>query len=55
MSNENLTLLELEEMIDYAWHNAIKYRFDPVAGRIHEEYLTMIKNIKERKTQKEKN
>lgn len=55
MSNENLTLLELEEMIDYAWHNAMKYRYDPVASRIHQEYLTMMKSIKEKKTQKTKN
>ena len=54
MSNENLTLVEIEELIDYAWQNAIKYRFDPVASRIHEEYLSMMKSIKEKKTQKPK-
>lgn len=43
---KNNEICDLEEMLDYAWHNAMKYRFDPVAGRIHEEYLEMLKNIK---------
>lgn len=42
-------LLALQEIRDIAWHKAVKYRFDPVLGRMHEEYLNslneMIKEI----------
>lgn len=54
-NDENLTVFEIEELIDFAWQRAIKYRFDPIASRIHEEYLSMMKNIKEKKTQKTRN
>ncbi len=41
---ENVKLVE--QFIDYAWQRAIKYRYDPTIGRIHEEYLQMAKDLK---------
>jgi hypothetical protein len=48
MQKQNLSPCNIEEMLDYAWEKAIKYRFDPVAGRIHEEYLDMLKSVKKK-------
>ncbi len=37
---KSITLLvALQDIRDMAWQQAIKYRFDPVVGRAHEEYL----------------
>lgn len=49
------SLLVIDEMIEFAWRNAIKYRFDPVAGRIHSEYLEMLKDNKKELIEREKN
>lgn len=46
VTSESQEISSIEEMIEYAWQKAIKYRFDPVAGRIHEEYLEMVKGLK---------
>lgn len=47
-NHTKICMCQVEEMIEYAWKQALKYRFDPVAGRIHEEYLSMIKNLKDK-------
>ena len=39
-------LTQIENLLDYAWKQAIKYRFDPVIGKIHSEYLEMVKETK---------
>jgi len=50
MTNElivkTIDLHYLEDIIDYAWQQAIKYRYDPVASKIHEDYLEILKKIK---------
>jgi len=46
LQSNALELVRIEDLLNHAWQNAIKYRYDPVAGRIHEEYLQMLKNIK---------
>ena len=33
----------VEEILNYAWHNAVKYNFDPTIGNIHKEYLDRLK------------
>lgn len=43
---QNVDLSGLENLINHAWHNALKYRFDPFMGQIHEEYLQMLKELK---------
>ena len=45
--NVNDTRIEiyLEELKAYAWTSALKYRFDPIIGGIHEEYLRLIKKV----------
>lgn len=45
--NHALAIIGLQALRDIAWQCAIKYRWDPVVGKIHEEYLTMIKVILE--------
>ncbi len=44
LSEEGIS--KIEDLIEYAWQRSIKYRFDPVAGRIHQEYLALVKNLK---------
>jgi hypothetical protein len=39
-------LTQIEFLIDYAWKQAIKYRFDPIVGKIHSDYLEMVKETK---------
>lgn len=46
LSAQDVDLSGLENLINHAWHNALKYRFDPFMGRIHEEYLQMLKELK---------
>lgn len=46
LSSNDLELACIDELLDFAWQKAIKYRFDPFASRIHEEYLEMIKAMK---------
>lgn len=45
--SSSLEVSSIEDMLEIAWQKAIKYRFDPVVGRIHEEYLEMLKKVKE--------
>ena len=42
----DLEISYLEDLIKYAWAKALKYRADPVASRIHEEYLELVKEMK---------
>jgi hypothetical protein len=37
----------LQELIEHSWRQAIKYKFDPVAGRIHSEYLELTKKMQQ--------
>lgn len=30
---------------DVSWHKAIKYKFDPVIGKMHEQYLEVLNAI----------
>lgn len=53
LSSHELEIAHVEDLLNHAWRNAIKYRFDPVVGRIHEEYLQLIKNIKKELEEKE--
>lgn len=39
-------IIHIEDLIDYAWRQAIKYRFDPIVGKIHADYLEMVKQMK---------
>ena len=41
----NTALEGLQALREIAWHKAIKYRFDPVLSRTHEEYLTVLNNL----------
>lgn len=43
--NYTLTLTRLQELRDTAWHYAMKYRFDPVLGKAHEEYLQSLNTL----------
>lgn len=45
--SSNLEVSSIEDMVEIAWQQAIKYRFDPVVGRIHEEYLDMLKKVRQ--------
>lgn len=38
-------LAGLQELREIAWQKAIKYRFDPVLGRTHEEYLQALNGL----------
>lgn len=38
----NTALAGLQELREIAWHKAIKYRFDPVIGKMHEDYLNAL-------------
>ena len=38
-------LIALQDLRDIAWQYAIKYRWDPVLSKTHEEYLTMLNDI----------
>lgn len=44
-SNNSLALQGLQELRDIAFYLANKYRFDPMLGRAHEEYLTLLNSI----------
>jgi hypothetical protein len=46
ISYQYVHLRNLECLIDYAFYNAIKYRFDPVVGKIHSDYLELVKDMK---------
>ena len=37
--NHIIALAGLQALREIAWQKAIKYRFDPVLGRAHDEYL----------------
>ena len=41
----SLALQGLQELREVAWQYAIKYRWDPVLSRAHEEYLTLLNGI----------
>lgn len=43
---KNQALMQIEDLIEYAWKQTIKYRYDPFIGRIHQDYLKMIKETK---------
>lgn len=43
--NDSTFIMALQEIRDMAWHKAVKYRFDPVIGRIHDEYLNMLNEM----------
>lgn len=45
--NNNTTLYSLQCLRDIALEHAIKYRWDPVLGRTHSEYVTMLNGILE--------
>lgn len=35
----------LQELREIAWQKAMKYRFDPVLGRAHDEYLQALNGL----------
>ena len=39
------TLIALQDLRDIAWKHAMKYRWDPILGGAHEEYLNMLNGI----------
>jgi len=41
----NMALNGLQVLRDIAWQHAIKYRFDPVLSRAHQEYLNLLNGI----------
>lgn len=41
----NLAMQSLQELRDKAWQHAIRYRFDPVLGKVHDEYLNTLNII----------
>lgn len=43
--DHNIALAGLQELREIAWQKAIKYRFDPVLGRAHEEYLDFLNGL----------
>lgn len=43
--NNNTALAGLQELREIAWEKAIKYRFDPVLGRAHDEYLQALNGL----------
>jgi len=43
--NHNTALNGLQALRDIAWQHAIKYRWDPVLSRAHEEYLNLLNGI----------
>lgn len=47
LPDHSLAIIGLQALRDIAWQSAIKYRFDPVLSRAHNEYLTLIKVILE--------
>lgn len=36
---------KLQDIRDIAWHNALKYTWDPVLSQTHNEYLNMLNNL----------
>lgn len=38
-------IIALQGLRDFAWKKALKYRFDPVIGKMHDEYLTMLNDM----------
>jgi len=40
--DDNASLRKLQEIREIAWRQAIKYRWDPVLSRAHNEYLDML-------------
>lgn len=45
MQYDNKTLHALQDLRDTALQKAMKYYWDPVLGKAHEEYLTMLNQI----------
>lgn len=43
----------IEELLNYAFDQSIIYRFDPLARRIHEQYLDVLKDMKKQIDTKE--
>jgi hypothetical protein len=41
----NTVVEGLQALREIAWHKALKYRFDPVLSRTHEEYLSVLNNL----------
>jgi hypothetical protein len=41
--DSNRLMIALQEVRDIAWQKAMRYRFDPVLGQAHEEYLKLLK------------
>ncbi len=44
-SQDNIALQGLQALRDIAWQKAIKYRFDPVLSRAHDEYLQALNGL----------
>jgi len=45
MCTKECLLSSVYDLRDMAWNQALKYRFDPVAGPMHEKYLNMLNEI----------
>lgn len=45
--NNSICVDILQQLREMAWQNAIKYRFDPVLGKTHDEYLQALNTIME--------
>lgn len=43
--NDINLLVCLQAIRDLAWGYAVKYRFDPVLGQTHEEYLDLLNEV----------
>lgn len=41
----NIALEGLQELREIAWQKAMKYRFDPVLSRTHDEYLQALNGL----------
>lgn len=41
----SIALAGLQELREIAWQKALKYRFDPVLGQTHEEYLQALNGL----------
>ena len=44
-SKDSKALFALQEIRDMAWRHSVKYRFDPVLGQTHKEYLDMLNKL----------
>ena len=43
--DDNTSLRKLQEIREIAWQQAIKYRWDPVLSRTHNDYLNMLNSM----------